>query len=73
MKILSTTITSTVTETTEVEYQGKKYVLIDTTESSGKIVDTILRDEEGNDINDPEILDAIECFLSTEIAKIFLP
>ena len=65
MKLLSKEKENIVTRTYEVELDnGRKVTLIDYHKETGKIIDTILRDAEGNTIEDPIILEEVIEFLN---------
>lgn len=43
-----------------IEYDGKTYVMIDLLDDSEKVLDTIIRDENGFDVLDPSIAEQVE-------------
>ena len=54
MKLVSKTVEAIVTETFVLENElGEKVTVIDYLDDRGKAIDTIVRDKNGNDIDDP--------------------
>jgi hypothetical protein len=48
-----------------VKHDDKEYILIDYFEG-GKVIDTILRDKDGNNIEEPGLFEEISNYLDTE-------
>lgn len=47
-----------------IEVDGHKYTLIDMLDESGKTVDTIVRDDLGNDVHDPDVFEQVEALVN---------
>jgi len=60
MKIVSKTVAAITTETYEVEKDGQKYIYIDYLNDSGKVIDSILRDENGNNVDNMTLMEEIQ-------------
>lgn len=43
-----------------IEYEGEKYILIDLLNENGRVMDSTVRDEYGNEIDDPDVYSAID-------------
>ena len=66
MKLVSKTVEAIVTETFVLENElGEKVTVIDYLDDRGKVIDTIVRDENGNDINDPILYENVISFLES--------
>jgi hypothetical protein len=64
MELLSSETQVVTTETHKVKYEGEEYTLIWYNKpNSNKIIDTVLRDKQGNNVDDPLILEEIERFV----------
>jgi hypothetical protein len=55
VKVLSTSTETVVTTTYNIEYKGVKYTLTDYTDENGKFIESTLRDENGDLIEDPDL------------------
>jgi len=69
MKLISKTTSAVITETFEIELTaGNTVYVIDYLNESGKVIDTVFRDEDGNDLSDdPGLYDAILEFLESQL------
>jgi len=69
MKLISKTSSAVITETFEIELTaGNTVFVIDYLNESGKVIDTVFRDEDGNDLSDdPGLYDAIIEFLESQL------
>jgi len=69
MKLISKTTSAVITETFEIELTaGNTVFVIDYLNESGKVIDTVFRDEDGNDLSDdPGLYDAILEFLEMQL------
>ena len=69
MKLISKTTSAVITETFEIELTaGNTVFVIDYLNESGKVIDTVFRDEDGNDLSDdPGLYDAILEFLESQL------
>jgi len=69
MKLISKTSSAVITETFEIELTaGNTVFVIDYLDESGKVIDTVFRDEDGNDLSDdPGLYDAIIEFLESQL------
>jgi len=69
MKLISKTTSAVITETFEIELTaGNTVYVIDYLNESGKVIDTVFRDEDGNDLSDdPGLYDAILEFLEMQL------
>lgn len=57
MKLISKTRSAVITETYEIELTaGNRVIVIDYLTETGKVIDTVFRDEAGNDLSDDPIL-----------------
>jgi len=66
MKLISKTSSIVITDTYEIELTaGNKVIVIDYLDDRGKVIDTVLQDERGVEINDDELEEAIVEFLET--------
>ncbi len=66
MKLISKTSNYVITDTYEIELTaGNKVIVIDYLDDRGKVIDTVLQDERGVEINDDELEEAIVEFLET--------
>ncbi len=66
MKLISKTSSYVSTDTYEIELTaGNKVIVIDYLDDRGKVIDTVLQDERGVEINDDELEEAIVEFLET--------
>ena len=66
MKLVSKTVEAIVTETFVLENElGEKVTVIDYLDDRGKVIDTIVRDENGNDIDDPILYENVISFLES--------
>jgi hypothetical protein len=66
MKLVSKTVEAIVTETFVLENElGEKVTVIDYLDDRGKVIDTVVRDENGNDINDPILYENVISFLES--------
>ena len=65
MKLISKTSSIVITETYEIELTtGSRVIVIDYLNDSGKVIDTVFRDEDGNDLSDcPGLFEAVMEFL----------
>lgn len=74
MKLISKTTSAVITETFEIELTaGNTVYVIDYLNESGKVIDTVFRDEDGNDLSDdPGLYDAILEFLEMQLWITFL-
>ena len=65
MKLISKTSNSVITETYEIELTaGNSVIVIDYLDDRGKVIDTVFRDEDGNDLSDdPGLFEAVMEFL----------
>ena len=65
MKLISKTSSIVITETYEIELTaGNRVIVIDYLDDSGKVIDTVFRDEDGNDLSDdPGLFEAVMEFL----------
>ena len=62
MKLISKIVRTT--ETFEIELTaGNSVIMIDYLDDRGKVIDTILQDERGVEIDDDDLVEAIEEFL----------
>ena len=63
MKLISQQKEAVITETSIIELDSKlKVTVIDYFNEKGKIIDTVIRDENGFDIDDPILFENIEEF-----------
>lgn len=60
MAIKVTTETITRKIYSDIEVDGEKYILIDMLNENGRVIDSVLRNENGYDIDDPVIMEAVE-------------
>ena len=69
MKLISKTTSAVITETFEIELTaGNTVFVIDYLNENGKVIDTVFRDEDGNDLSDdPGLYDAIIEFLESQL------
>jgi hypothetical protein len=66
MKLVSKTVEAIVTETFVLENElGEKVTVIDYLDDRGKAIDTIVRDKNGNDIDDPILYENVISFLES--------
>lgn len=66
MKLVSKTVEAIVTETFVLENElGEKVTVIDYLDDRGKVIDTIVRDKNGNDIDDPILYENVISFLES--------
>ncbi len=66
MKLISKTSSYVSTDTYEIELTaGNKVIVIDYLDDRGKVIDTVLQDERGVEINDDELEEDIVEFLET--------
>ena len=66
MKLVSKTVEAIVTETFVLESQsGEQVTVIDYLDDRGRAIDTIVRDENGNNIDDPILYENIISFLES--------
>ena len=66
MKVVSKIVEAIVTETFVLENElGEKVTVIDYLDDRGKVIDTIVRDENGNDIDDPILYENVISFLES--------
>ena len=67
MKLISKTSNILSTDTYEIELTaGNKVIVIDYLDDRGKVIDTVFRDERGNDLSDdPGLFEDIMEFLET--------
>lgn len=66
MKLVSKTVEAIVTETFVLENElGEKVTVIDYLDDRGKAIDTIVRDENGNNIDDPILYENVISFLES--------
>ena len=64
MKLISKICQTVTTETFEIELTaGNSVIMIDYLDDRGKVIDTVLQDERGVEIDDDELIEAIEEFL----------
>jgi ribosome maturation factor RimP len=64
MKLLNVTEQNIHTITSTLENEGSRYICIEYIESDGyKVIDIVIRDEQGNNIDDPIICEEITTFL----------
>jgi len=64
MKLISKICQTVTTETFEIELTaGNSVIMIDYLDDRGKVIDTVLQDERGVEINDDELEEAIVEFL----------
>ncbi len=65
MKLISKTSSTVITETHEIELTaGNRVTVIDYLTETGKVIDTVFRDEAGNDLSDdPLLFEAVIEFL----------
>ncbi len=65
MKLISKTRSTVITETHEIELTaGNRVTVIDYLTETGKVIDTVFRDEAGNDLSDdPLLFEAVIEFL----------
>jgi len=65
MKLISKTSSIVITDTYEIELSaGNKVIVIDYLDDRGKVIDTLFRDEDGNDLsNDLGLFEAVMEFL----------
>ena len=64
MKLISKIYQTVTTETFEIELTaGNSVIMIDYLDDRGKVIDTVLQDERGVEINDDELEEAIVEFL----------
>jgi hypothetical protein len=62
MKLISKIVRTT--ETFEIELTaGNSVIMIDYLDDRGKVIDTVLQDERGVEIDDDDLIEAIEEFL----------
>ena len=62
MKLISKIVRTT--ETFEIELTaGNSVIMIDYLDDRGKVIDTVLQDERGVEIDDDDLVEAIEEFL----------
>jgi hypothetical protein len=66
MKLVSKTVEAIITETFVLENGlGEKVTVIDYLDDRGKAIDTIVRDKNGNDIDDPILYENVISFLES--------
>ena len=67
MKLISKTSSIVITDTYEIELSaGNSVIVIDYLDDRGKVIDTVFRDEQGNDLSDdPNLFEAVMEFLET--------
>lgn len=66
MKLISKTSSIVITDTYEIELTvGNSVIMIEYLDDRGKVIDTVLQDERGVEINDDELEEAIVEFLET--------
>ena len=65
MKLISKICQTVTTETFEIELTaGNSVIMIDYLDDRGKVIDTVFRDEDGNDLSDdPGLFEAVMEFL----------
>ena len=65
MNLISKTSSIVITETYEIELTaGNRVIVIDYLDDRGKVIDTVFRDEDGNDLSDdPGLFEAVMEFL----------
>ena len=64
MKLISKICQTVTTETFEIELTaGNSVIMIDYLDDRGKVIDTVLQDERGVEIDDDDLIEAIEEFL----------
>ena len=64
MKLISKICQTVTTETFEIELTaGNSVIMIDYLDDRGKVIDTVLQDERGVEIDDADLIEAIEEFL----------
>ena len=64
MKLISKICQTVTTETFEIELTaGNSVIMIDYLDDRGKVIDTVLQDERGVEIDDDDLVEAIEEFL----------
>jgi hypothetical protein len=64
MKLLNKTEQNIRTVTSTLENEGSRYICIEYIESDGyNVIDIVIRDEHGNNIDDPIICEKITTFL----------
>jgi hypothetical protein len=64
MKLISKTCQTVTTETFEIELTaGNRVIMIDYLDDRDKVIDTVLQDEMGIEIDDEDLIEAIEEFL----------
>jgi hypothetical protein len=60
MKIKNKTTETITTETYEMEVNGCRCVYIDYLNQKGKCIDAVLRDDAGNNVDDPALMEQIQ-------------
>ena len=67
MKLISKTSSIVITDTYEIELSaGNSVIVIDYLDDRGNVIDTVFRDEQGNDLSDdPNLFEAVMDFLET--------
>lgn len=67
MKLISKTSSIVITDTYEIELSaGNSVIVIDYLDDRGNVIDTVFRDEQGNDLSDdPNLFEAVMEFLET--------
>ena len=67
MKLISKTSSIVITVTYEIELSaGNSVIVIDYLDDRGNVIDTVFRDEQGNDLSDdPNLFEAVMEFLET--------
>lgn len=64
MKLINKVVETVITETFTIELKtGKKIIAIDYLDERGKVIDSVIRDEHGNNIDDPIIYEEVISFL----------
>jgi hypothetical protein len=63
MKLLNRITSTITTDTFEVEHEGKKITYIEYLNEKSRVIDQVLRDEDGNNIDDPTLLEEMESFV----------
>jgi uncharacterized protein (DUF2141 family) len=70
MKLISQQKEAVITETSIIELDSKlKVIVIDYFNEKGKIIDTIIRDENGFELDDPILYENINEFLENQITE----
>lgn len=68
MRVIKKTKEAVITETFEIELTaGNKVYVIDYLNESGKVIDTVFRDEDGNDLSDDAALYEAVCEVIDQI------